>query len=225
MLCFSVISTENQRMKNYHFLVLLLLALTQTASLRAQTYIGLGANLSSIYESDLALDHSLNSNPAFAIGYQFLKESRVKANTEMQYSVKGFKIKGANVTIGDPDGGGTMFLPRANSNLRIHYLDFIPTIEFPVLKNVNLVAGANGSVKLFDTYNDVQLQDFEMEKVRTFDCGWVIGTKISHKQYWLRAQLNKGLISASQDSKKSHFKNANFQILLGFLIDKKTDRN
>jgi len=209
-------------MKNHHFLVLIF-SLVLTTFLNAQTYIGIGANLSSIYESNLALDHSLNSNPALAIGYQFFKESRLKASTELQYSVKGFKIKGATVPTGDPDGGGTIFLPSANSNLRVHYLDLIPTIEFPFLKFVNLVVGASGALKLFDTYNDVQLQDFEMDPVRNFDCGWVLGTKIFYKQYWLRAQLNRGLINASQDPAKSHYKNVNFQILLGFLIDNKSD--
>lgn len=182
-------------------------------SVEAQPYLSVGTNISSIYDSNLNLEQEYNSNPVFSFGRALLEKSKLSANLELQYSVKGFKIKGAVLN-------DEIFIPQANSNLRIHYLDFMPTIDFPIHKQMNLVLGGNGAVKLLDTYNDIRLESFKMKPHRSVDYGWVIGTKISYKQYWLRALVNKGLMNISDSDGSDHYKNVNVQVVLGFSLDK-----
>lgn len=198
-------------MNNRILFTILALALAVTQPVLAQPYLALGANLSSVYDSDLPLEQRFNSNPVFTLGNQFSEKSKVKASAELQYSIKGFKIKGAYIADGT-------FIPQGNSNLRIHYLDLVPTLELPLIGYANIVLGANAAMKLFDTYNDIQLESFKMKPHKTFDYGFVVGAKINYKQYWIRAILNKGLTNISQSPTSDHYKNVNVQIVIGSLL-------
>jgi|GEM_PF-2991617 len=200
-------------MKTQRILLIMIALMLLYSASQGQSFIGLGVNFSSVYDSDLPLEHRYSSSPAITLGRQFGGESKLKAIIELQYSVKGFRIKGAYIDDGT-------FIPQANSNLRIHYLDFVPTLEFPFINKFNVIIGADAAFKLLDTYNDIQLQEFKMKPHQPFDYGYVIGGKIAYKQYWLRATLNKGLTNIAESGSGNQYKNINVQLVLGFKIQK-----
>ncbi len=175
----------------------------------SQVYIALGGNYSSVAKSTLDLEPRYQTNPALGLGKIFNLTENIHFNTEIQYSVKGFKTKGAYIR------EGTIFVPNANSNYRVHYLDFTPHIELSTGRYVSVLAGVNAGLKLFETFNDITLEELNLPDHRKYDLGYLVGGKISYQDIWLRMMINLGLINMLDDSPTLVHESRNVQVTVG----------
>lgn len=175
-------------------------------------YVVIGGNYSSVAKSTLSTEPLFQTNPVFGLGKNLSLTNKISLNTEFQYSVKGFKTKGAFVFDGT-------FLPNANSNYRVHYLDFVPHLELGIGKHTSLLAGFNASVKLLETINDISLERLNLPPNKKYDFGYLIGGKLTYRQIWLRLMANIGLINMLEDSPDLIHENRTIQLTVGFNLN------
>lgn len=190
----------------FSLLIFILLGLSQLA---AQVYVSIGANYSSVAKSTLDLQPRYQTNPAFGLGKTVQITNSLNFNPEIQYSVKGFKTKGAFIR------EGTLFVPNANSNYRVHYLDLTPHLELETGKYTSLIAGFNASFKLLETLNDITLEDLNLPSHKNYDLGYLVGGKLSYENIWLRLLVNIGVTNMLNDSPDLIHENRTIQIALG----------
>ena len=176
--------------------------------LSAQIYVAVGGNYSSVAKSTLRSEPLFQTNPAFGVGKTFELTNKIRFNPELQYSVKGFKTKGAFIFDGT-------FLPNANSNYRVHYIDFVPQIELKTGRHTSLLGGFNASIKLLETINDISLENLNLPSSKNYDFGYLVGGKISYDNIWLRLLVNIGLVNVLEDSPDLIHENRTIQLSLG----------
>lgn len=179
------------------------------SNLSSQVYIALGGNYSSVAKSTLDLEPMYQTNPAFGIGRVFSLTDKLHFNTEIQYSVKGFKTKGAYIR------EGTLFVPNANSNYRVHYMDFTPHLELSTGQYVSVLAGVNAGLKLLETYNDITLEELNLPDHKKYDFGYLVGGKISYQDIWLRLMVNVGVVNMLDNSPTLVHESRNIQMTVG----------
>ena len=173
-----------------------------------QVYVSVGGNFSSVAKSTLSSEPLYQTNPAFGVGKNLRLTEKISFNPEVQYSVKGFKIKGAYIFDGN-------FLPNANSNYRVHYIDLIPHIELQTSQATSLLAGLNASLKLIETINDKSLENLDLPATKNYDFGYLLGGKISYNNIWLRLLVNIGVINMFANSPELIHENRTIQLSLG----------
>lgn len=194
------------------FFLLLSLSTTHLKSQSITANIGLNhSNVISTlfkthYQRSLALGVGLNDNIS----------SRLSWNLDGMYSIKGLQTKGVEIT-------GLGFFPEGVNNLRIHYLEVLPSIEVHLTKFISFVAGASAGINVLETYNG----DRTPNTHNVLDLGLISGLKVNADRYSFKVIANPSLTPSSDlmftdingnPIESNNYKNINFQATLGIRI-------
>ena len=191
-------------------LLIIIVVLCMAAPCLAQTYLVIGGNYTTVTDAQLSLEPEFNTNPIIGLGRPLDLGNTLSLNLESTYTVRGFKVKGSFNDNGE-------FIPQANSNYRIHYLNLDPTIDLKANKHLSIIGGGYGSVKLLETLNDLILEDLELPLHRSIDYGLTVGAKAFYQNYFLRLLVQRGLTNLLRDNPANlSYRNLNVQLVLGF---------
>lgn len=205
-------------MKINFLLVLSSLLLILTKGNSQNLYLDIGLNFSKVVDSNNLEKEQFQRNPVIGIGFSDKIHKRIGFNLESQYSIKGYRIKGAySESLG--------FLPKGFTNFNYHYIDILPTLYTDVYKGLKLVAGFDIGWKIGETYNG---EKAKYPTHKSFDYGVLTGIQYNLDRYFLRVLANQGLINPTEnliltDDKGNligpiSYKNYNIQATIGFQI-------
>ena len=181
-------------------------------------YFDLGFNFSTVVESNNQIDEILQRSAAFGFGYSKPINNRFGFSFDTQYSVKGYRIRGAHhETFG--------FLPDGFTNFNYHYIDLIPAIHTQIYKGLNFFTGANVGFKIVETHNG---EKTEFPRHKTLDLGLLGGFSYNFDRAFVRLLANRGLVNPAknliisdineQEVGLLSYKSLNFQITIGITI-------
>lgn len=197
---------------------LLILLVSSYLSIQGQSLkINLGSNFSKINQATTFTENFFQHNGVIGIEWEQPVNSFLAASLEMQYSTKGYRTKGAEFL--------GQLLPNGHNNLRLQYIDILPTISGRINSHFAILAGANVGFKVVETFNGVTTPT-PMHK--TIDYGILGGFRVNANKYSLRFIANQGLINTAnefyvtdqngQNEKLVEYKNINLQLTLGVKI-------
>lgn len=197
----------------------LVLALCFNINLYSQNlYFDLGFNFSKVVESNNPVDEIFQRSAAFGLGFAKPISKRFGFSIDSQYSVKGYRIRGAY----DSRFG---YLAQGFTNFNYHYLDFIPAIHTKIYKGLNFFSGANLGYKIAETYNG-EKTSFPLHK--TLDFGLLSGLSYNFDRSFVRVFANRGLINPTKnlvitdinghDLGQLSYKSINIQVTIGIII-------
>lgn len=187
------------------------MALTQSVSLH------FGSNWSSVNGSNAEPERFFQHSPTAGISISSNETQVLQKSLEVQYSVKGYRTRGAVID--------EIAYPNGFSNFRQHYIDVIPYFSVGLNKSFDLIAGANIGIKILETYNG---QETVVPLHNTFDLGAIGGVKFGFKRYSLRLLANQGLTNSPDNifvtdndgntNRLLKYRNYNVQLTLGVRI-------
>ncbi len=187
------------------------LAFTQSVSLH------FGSNWSSVNGSNAAPERFFQHSPTAGISISSNETQVLQKTLEVQYSVKGYRTRGAIID--------EIYFPNGFSNFRQHYIDVMPYFSVALNNSFDIIGGANIGIKVLETYNG---QETIVPLHNTFDLGAVGGIKFSFDRYSLRLLANQGLTNSPDNifvtdndgntNRLLEYRNYNVQLTLGVRI-------
>lgn len=148
----------------------------------------------------------------FTVKYKL--NQRISILNTIEYSQKGFK----NIH-NDP----TYWFV----NIRYHYIDILPTIEYMPTKYLGLYTGINYGIHLYEDFRqkDNCCTAYTSNTINKTDLGALIGIRIYYKEMFLNIQYDRSLINIGRKPNLSDGpaieidqRNITFQIGLGYFF-------
>jgi len=199
------------------FLLIIALALLTSMACAQSVSLHLGSNWSTVSGSNAGPERFFQHSPTAGISLSSDGSKRLQKSIEIQYSVKGYRTRGAVVD--------DIFYINGYSNFRQHYIDIIPYFSLALNKRFDLIGGGNIGFKILETYNGIETL---VPQHNTFDIGIIGGLKFSFERYSLRFIANQGLTDSPNNifvtdndgntNRLLKYRNYNVQLTLGVKI-------